>query len=466
MNIKKISFILITLAIILGIIFAIFYFLGERDQQNGAQEGRDPFPVNIDSGFGSIPGEETPTNNSNQTPTTSQSPQIIPTLRKLSNEPTSGVYIYNTVREVTRILYNEEGAEEIEIVEIPETKFQIIERRNAHISEFNSLDLLGKKISDTTIVRVRETIAGVGGYVFRYLAEFNETILSYRGSLEIDISATEDGGAAALLKGSFLPENITSMTLSSDKESIAYIISEGGAGSILYTTPIDAFTPTQIATLPLSEIHVLWPSEQTFMFYTKSDSRIPGNLLTLGASGELQTTLSEMYGLTVNPSPSRNIVFVSFDVRGDIITAAINLDTGFTSNITGVRTIASDKCVWSTVEENIIYCGGTRGMIRGDYPENWYSGSRFFVDTLWQINTETGDSEIISYLDEDNVTIPFDIIQPTLAEGDTYLLFINKYDRAPWVLNLGRIINPEDEVFLESGAQTEILEVSETVESI
>jgi len=443
MKLKKLLIIIIVLAIILGIAFAVFFFLGERESSNEDADLNDPFPVGSGPGFGSVPGITPPSETSPEPDAVEVDANgvvIIPTLRKLFDEPTSGVYIYDTVREVESITYNEDGEDVLETLEVPETKFQIVERSNGHIYEFNSLDLLSEKLSNTTIVRVRDMLIGVGGYIYRYLAEYGDTIISFRASFEENDEVSVDNDSAqnpSILSGSFLPENILSMTLSDDKTAFAYLVSEGVTQSGLYVSPISIFSPQKIADLPISEIEILWPNQDTFMFYTKPDSQAPGNLFELNESGELRTLIADTYGLSATVSPSGEIAFVSFDTNEGTFTSSINLSTGAVTNTSDpLQTIAGEKCVWSNVDDNIIYCAGSTLLARENFPESWFKGSFFSIDTLWEIDVSTGNSQIVSNLTESGVTTSFDMMNLTVSPNDEYLLFINKYDRTPWVLDM------------------------------
>jgi hypothetical protein len=173
------------------------------------------------------------------------------------------------------------------------------------------------------------------------------------------------------------------------------------------------------------------------MFYTKPDSQAPGNLFELNESGELRTLIADTYGLSATVSPSGEIAFVSFDTNEGTFTSSINLSTGAVTNTSDpLQTIAGEKCVWSNVDDNIIYCAGSTLLARENFPESWFKGSFFSIDTLWEIDVSTGNSQIVSNLTESGVTTSFDMMNLTVSPNDEYLLFINKYDRTPWVLDM------------------------------
>ena len=95
----------------------------------------------------------------------------------------------------------------------------------------------------------------------------------------------------------------------------------------------------------------------------------------------------------------------------------------------GLKTLP-EKCLFSAINTDIIYCAIPRNIPKSDYPDDWYQGLFFFSDTLWQINLSSGAKKMI--LDEED----FDIINIFSDEKENYLFFQDKRNSTLWSFKL------------------------------
>jgi hypothetical protein len=65
-------------------------------------------------------------------------------------------------------------------------------------------------------------------------------------------------------------------------------------------------------------------------------------------------------------------------------------------------------------------------------PDRWYRGEVVFKDTLWKIDTATGNATAIATLELDRDTI--DVMSISVSADDKAFGFINKTDLTPWML--------------------------------
>jgi hypothetical protein len=87
-----------------------------------------------------------------------------------------------------------------------------------------------------------------------------------------------------------------------------------------------------------------------------------------------------------------------------------------------------EKCIWSEVDVNKIYCAVPKNLPTANYPDDWYKGLVSFDDNLWQIDTLTGETTLL--LNQ----FGFDIINIFKTKNEDFLFFQNKKDGTLWSL--------------------------------
>ena len=151
---NAIIIIIITLLIALGVVLYLTFFIG-GDNDSGLNNENDEsgvntfFPTTNDSNVSGDGGEGTPQNNFQVS---------IPSLRQLSNVPISGFVLFEREIETTSLLFEEEVVEDIEEEDTTETVFRFIERSTGNIYETTARDLSTKRITNTTIPKIYESI--------------------------------------------------------------------------------------------------------------------------------------------------------------------------------------------------------------------------------------------------------------------------------------------------------------------
>ena len=133
---------------------------------------------------------------------------------------------------------------------------------------------------------------------------------------------------------------------------------------------------------------------------------------------------------------SRDAKNVVYSVGGSAIaTRLVNIRTGTTTEV--IFNTLADKCVWSTLRKNELYCAVPNNVPSAIYPDDWYKGKVSFVDKIWHMDTNTGEVHLIANL----LTLSnklIDVTQLVLDPKENYLYFINKNDLTPWVLDLNQ----------------------------
>ncbi|MFZ1020156.1 MAG: hypothetical protein WAN61_04210, partial [Minisyncoccia bacterium] len=265
-----------------------------------------------------------------------------------------------------------------------------VARADGNIYETFADNVDERKFSGTVIPEIYEARFGNTGLsvVMRYLKTTGEeTVETFLGALPKEYLGA-DTTTVNNVTGSFLPENITSVSVSPDDSSLFYLFNSGNnfngniAGVILN---LMTNKKTQIFNSPFSEWLPNWPSANIITLTTKPASGIPGYMYEMSASGKnFNEVLGGINGLTTLASPDGKLILYADDSLSLFV---YNTNTK-TSDLLGVKTLP-EKCVWSGASD-AIYCAVPKSIVPGAYPDAWYKGEVSFNDQFWKIDLTTG----------------------------------------------------------------------------
>ncbi|OGI65046.1 hypothetical protein A2647_01340 [Candidatus Nomurabacteria bacterium RIFCSPHIGHO2_01_FULL_40_24b] len=287
-----------------------------------------------------------------------------------------------------------------------------------------------RKLSDTIVLGVREALFGnkTDAVIMRYLRPDNVTIATFIGKLPADVL----GGDASTTKltGSFLPENVTDVSVSADSSKIFYLynINDGAMGM---TASVLGENKTQVLDSAFTEWLSEWPTTETIALTTKASGGAPGYMYTLGSnSKELHKALGNIYGLTTLSSPDGKLVLYG---NNNLSLNIYNIETREIRSL-NISTLP-EKCVWSK-NSTLLYCSVPKYIGQTLYPDAWYQGEVSFNDQLWKIEIENPIGIILSDPKLVGVGEEIDGIKLALSENEDYLFLINKKDSYLWELRL------------------------------
>ena len=339
---------------------------------------------------------------------------LIPRLRQITSEPVGGAGIFDiTNTDKTK-----------------STLIRYIQRADGNIFETKTDTLAVNRISNKTIPKIYEAIWGNAGdaVITRQLKDDNETIESFAAKLSGNASSTERE-----LSGVYLPQKISVLTISPDKSKMFYLYpTNGGIGGIF--AGADGSKKTLIFESALSEWLASFADNKTIVLTTKPSAGAKGFAYFLNTNaGEIRKIVGGIAGLTILVSPDKKLALYSESSGGSFRTKIYNLIENSAGDFE-LQTLP-EKCVWSRNEPVVVFCAVPTTLPTGDYPDSWYQGRVVFSDDIWKINTATGEtSRLISPETFINKTI--DVINPLLNESESFLLFMNKIDLTPWVLDI------------------------------
>lgn len=439
MSNRNLVLLIIFLVIAVAIVFGLIAFIKPE-----TPEAEDTGGTNFFSNFN--PFGNNKTTSPNTTPPTDISGEqeeadeelLKSQLTKISSMPIAGfvVFMKERYKEVFLEPAPVSGGETPQItIAPPATEFapalRYVERATGHIHQTFADEINERRFSQTTIPKVYEAYFGNKGesVIMRYLKEDNRTIQTFFGNLPkeylgADVTSTDE------IIGSFLPDNVSDMSMSPDTTKIFYLFNSAGV-AIGTTMEILTGKKVQVFDSPFTQWLSLWPNSKMITVTTKPSAEVLGFMYAINPDKkDFNKILGGISGLTTLTSPDGKSV-----LYGDN-TLSLNVyrvDTG-TFLVLGVRTLP-EKCVWGLGSE-VVYCAVPKLINRASYPDQWYQGEVSFSDEIWKIDTITGNTtklldpiEAIGGVDTDGIKLALD-------EGENYLFFVNKKDSFLWELQL------------------------------
>lgn len=309
-----------------------------------------------------------------------------------------------------------------------------VDRANGHISETSTSSLVVSRITNTTIPKVYEAHIGKGGenITLRMVNEAGN-IETFIGSPKAKSSAaTSSTNEPKELVGTLMGATIDFLSLSPLKDKFFGLVSAGlgaqgsiypfkGAATSLFSHPVEKWIPQ-------------WVNTNTIVLTTAPSARAQNLSYILNtATKTLTQILGPKTGMVVSASPSANDFLFSQTQGTGLATGIFDRTTGtekFLQNST-----VPDKCAWSKINPNSVYCGFPKSIPEALYPDYWYQGRILFDDTIGFVNTETASINNILDLQEESGS-QMDVINPMISKDDKYLLFTNKRDLTLWILEL------------------------------
>lgn len=399
---KKI-FILILILALISIAFGLWFLLMGKNQKTPTNQTGDENLFPFGQGAGTTPINPLITDNST---TSSIDSNYIPQLRKISETPVAGGVVFT----------NKLG-----------TIIRYVERATGHIFETYSDSLEVKRISNTTIPKIEEALWSNQGssVLLRYLRDDNQTIRTFYAR----ISTTTVPDQA--IEGIFLPDNITKLNVFGDR---AFYTSKTENGSTGIIANLDGTKKIALINSSFGSWNHTWTQPGSVLLFPSPSALAIGFIYTLNTtSGEYIKVSQGAPGLSGLSNKDGSLVLMSGKKASGVGTAILKIKTGETINLS-LQTM-TDKCVWSVIDAVILYCAVPQALPAGNYPDMWYQGKVTTNDSVWKINTETGDTEEI-LSPQFEALEEMDITNLSLDQQENVLLFINKKDLMLWAYRL------------------------------
>lgn len=424
---KKTLKIIVILVIIVAVGFGTYWFfdrqqVGPSSNFNIANyfpfgESPESTPGTNENGGGSETGSE---NNPQTGGNENTTPIPVAQFWQISENPQSGAVIFK----------NTQG-----------TFVRYVDKATGNVFESNLSSSQRKRISNTTIPKVHETVWAADGnsLVLRYVDDNNNVIKTLHAKIIPSKATTTPENTENLqeLQGTFLPPNIGQFVVepgTTGKEKGFYLIPDTARGVVGFVANLDGSSPGRIFESGLREWLVAWPTKGTLTLTTKASTAVPGYLYFLNTtSGIFRKVIGNIKGLTTLTNPDASKILYSESTNSGFSLEIYDVATG-KKQMLSQKTLP-EKCVWSTKNDGVVFCAVPKSIPSNKYPDSWYQGIVSFDDAIWMVNASTSQSELLVDPKEKQ-GVEIDATNLILDADENYLLFTNKKDSQLWGLRL------------------------------
>lgn len=444
MSKRNFILIVIVLAIIVAVVFGFLYLYQPKTQTGDNSGGINfladflPFGKSKDT----TPTDQTsPVDISGFEPSSNETQNM--KLQKVSSFPIAGygIYMKERLKEIQNPSQTLPEGEEGLIQPPPSGKaggglteftpaLRYVNKTTGNVYQTFADKIDERIFSSTTIPKVYEAYFGNKGetVIMRYLKEGDQTIQTFVGALPKE-DLGSDSVVANKLSGSFLPENISNVSVSPDTLKMFYLFNiENNAVGIVFSAQDNA--KTQIFDSSFTEWLSFWANTKTITVTTKPSANVPGYMYAINPDRkDFNKILGGINGLTTLTSPDGKMVLYG---NNNMSLYIFNTDTR-ESSLLGIKTLP-EKCVWAPTND-IVYCAVPKFISQGQYPDSWYQGEVSFSDEIWKVDIFSGNTTMLL----DPVSISgedIDAIKLALDENQNYLFFVNKKDSYLWKLEI------------------------------
>jgi hypothetical protein len=318
---------------------------------------------------------------------------------------------------------------------------RFVMQQNGHVLDLaiDSPGAVARAVSNTTIPGAVRVTWGIQNASLRQVA--SGAVLQYidAGAIKTvallfpSATTTTSSTMPAPVRIQFLPDNIRSIDASPDGLSLAYLIAAPG-GSDIYTARADGSNPKKIASLPLSQVTLSWPSPQALLAVSAPATGVPGIAFSVNAASGAVSPLLYSPGLAATANRSFSQVVYQSSSPDSRLTYSHNTATNLD------RALSFDpmpeKCVWSRLQESVVVCAVPLAYTAPGYADLWRQGAASVADSIVAYNLLTGQATIITTPGGPDGGVPSDIMQMALSADENYLLFVSKGTRSLWGVRL------------------------------
>lgn len=284
---------------------------------------------------------------------------------------------------------------------------RVIDQATGHIFDISLVDGSNTRVTNTTLPNIHSSYwLSDTDVIVQYIDRENEdTVQTFVASIvypEVSTSTLSTEESVAMLEGTFLPVNITAITVSNGQ--YAYIVD----GELVYNN-------TTLFRSPLSGWQIDWINDSTISVTQNASNNIDGVSYAVTINGNVS--------LLVEPTPTLSLI-----ADANLILIGNGTDLFLRSFETEDDTFIDlktlpEKCIWGA--RGTLYCGiPTRQSLVGTIPDDWYQGTIQFDDTLFDVQSN-----------QSLFTVPeqFDIIPLATTPTESRILFYDKITDTPWV---------------------------------
>jgi peptidoglycan hydrolase-like protein with peptidoglycan-binding domain len=342
--------------------------------------------------------------------------QAIKDFQKLNSITVTGIIDELTAPYFIKTTTSDNNPPENMFEQSPSIRF--VERMNGHIYKMFLDTKIKDKVSNSTIPNIYEASfsENANTVIYRYLSS-EKTINSFIATL----------GA---VKGEFLPQDISDLSISQDKTKFFYLV-ENSNGSVGNIGTFGSTEKTLIFSSPFTEWLSQWDNNGRIFLTTKPSYNVLGSMFLLNAANKTITKVfGGIDGLTTLVNKNGALVLYSTSTKTGPKLGIFDTNKHSTKDLDTYG--LPEKCVWSN--DNIsVYCAVPNTIVGSQYPDLWYQGLVSFDDYFVKINILTGDKITIANSVDGT---PVDGTYLLLNNTEDLLFFTNKKDSTLWSLDI------------------------------
>ncbi len=238
------------------------------------------------------------------------------------------------------------------------------------------------------------------------------------------------------ISGFFLPQGIVSLDISPKGDSF-FSLQKDTVGVVGIVRNFLDNSKETIFESPYTEWLTIWNNINNIEITTKASYQSDGYSYSLKPSNkEYHKSFKQRSGLTTLASPDNRKILLNESKRESIRTSLYTRKSHRMKPL-NIQTFP-EKCVWSK-DSLKIYCAVPNSLSYGnEYPDIWYQGVETTIDSLWEIDSRTGQTKVISdFPTEYNEDI--DVVKIGIDKNSDYLYFIDKNSEFLWSYRLTNI---------------------------
>ena len=232
----------------------------------------------------------------------------------------------------------------------------------------------------------------------------------------------------------FLPNNVTSLAVSPDGKSIAYLVHEG-TGSSGYITPTDTFNSKKFFSLPLSELILSWPTQSNLLLQTKSAAGLPGVVFSVSTKSGGISLLVSALGISASANTNFSKVIYQKNTGGAAPSSFVH-DTATGRDAPLPFNPFPERCVWSPLSTTIAACAAPLANVVNNYLDLWHMGLAHSQDGIFSFDVAYGVTSLLALPGSKQGGVRTDVAQIALSRDGNYLLYIARGDRSLWGVRL------------------------------
>jgi hypothetical protein len=222
-----------------------------------------------------------------------------------------------------------------------------------------------------------------------------------------------------------LNKNMNWVVYSKTKDKIAYHYQDPSqnTNTIAISNP-DGTSSQSILNTRIKDIRLEWVTDDKIAVST-APSGLSENILyyTKVSKPKFIRIFSGINGLTsLWSNDGKKILFSQTDENGNNVHLFSANENGLDIKDTGLKTLP-EKCIFS--KDNInIFCAEPISIPDNTImPDDYYKKTFSVNDVIWKINLETGKKDLLYQFQED---IDFDVVDMTLVKDEKIIFFINR----------------------------------------